>query len=87
MRAEDFLAHSSPWGMSEKLLTGDVTSTGSFLFVYRKVIRDRLVIWDLKGLFLGIMLGAILGDFRPYFPYFGIIFLIKALVSLESSGA
>jgi hypothetical protein len=44
-------------------------------------------ILTLKGLFLGIILGTILGDFRPYFPYFGLIFLIKALVSLESSGA
>ena len=38
-----------------------------FCFVNRKVIRDRLVIWALNGLFLGIILGAILGDFRPYF--------------------
>ena len=35
--------------------------------VNRKVIRDRLVIWALKGQFLGIILGAILEDFRPYF--------------------
>ena len=27
------------------------------------------------------------GHFRPYFHYFGLIFLIKALVSLESNGA
>jgi hypothetical protein len=58
-----------------------------FCLVNRKVIKDRLVIWALKGLFLGITLGAILGDFRPYFWDFGLIFLIKALVSLESSGA
>ena len=50
-------------------------------------LRDRLVIWALKGLFLVIILGAILGDFRPYFPYFGFILVRKALVSLESSGA
>ena len=58
-----------------------------FCLLNRKVIRDRLVIWALKGLFLEIILGAILGDFRPYFPHFGRIFIIKALVSLESSGA
>ena len=67
----------------------DMASTGCFLFVQvnRKVIRDRLVIWALKGLFLEIILGAVLGNFRSYFPYFGMIFHIKALVSLESSGA
>ena len=56
-------------------------------FVNRKVIRDRLVIWALKGLFLGIIIGAILRDFTHYFWDFGLIFVIKALVSLESSGA
>ena len=37
-----------------------------FCLFNREVIRDRLVIWALTGLFLGIIQGAILGDFRHY---------------------
>ena len=42
--------------------------TGNSLLILslnRKVIRDRLVIWGLKRLLLGIILGAILRDFGP----------------------
>ena len=82
-----FRLHAWPAVSAISGACADLSRQFFFYSVNRKVIRDRLVIWALKGLFLGILLGVILGDFWDYFLDFGVIFLIKALLPLESSGA